>query len=84
MTIETEKFKRVARDGRLVGPLRARAPYDKAVVIRRAQLRPHEPAPLREEAGKLGRKGEGTNSRCQRGARRRSIPLSVIRYTPHY
>ena len=49
--IEAGKFKRVAWDGRLVGPLRARVPYDKAAVIRRAQLRLHEPAPLREEAG---------------------------------
>ena len=50
---EAEKCKRVAWDGRLVCPLRARVPYDKAAVIRRTQLRLREPAPLREEAGEL-------------------------------
>jgi len=56
----------------------------KETLVRRVQLRPHGPAPLREEAGKLRRKGEGTNSQCQRGARRRSIPPSVTRCTTHY
>ena len=42
-----------------MGPPCSRNPHDKAVVVRRAQLRTHEPAPLGEVASELGRKGEG-------------------------